>query len=195
MTDVLLFHHALGLTPGVEAFADELRAAGHNVVVPDLYAGATYDSLEDGVAHAERVGFEAIADQGAAFADGIGDRFVAAGFSLGVLPAQRLAQTHPGVVGAILYHGAIPISAFGDTWPEGVAVQLHLTEDDPWSEEDLEAARAIATEAGGELFLYPGSGHLVTDSGFSDYDPEQTALILKRTLAFLEDRGTVVVTP
>ena len=46
MTDVILFHHAQGLTAGVRAFADELRSAGHNVTVPDLYDGATWTPLD-----------------------------------------------------------------------------------------------------------------------------------------------------
>lgn len=45
MADVLLFHHALGVTPGIQAIADELRAAGHDVAVPDLFEGATFGSL------------------------------------------------------------------------------------------------------------------------------------------------------
>jgi dienelactone hydrolase len=189
MTDVLLFHHALGVTTGVLAFADDLRAAGHAVLVPDLYDGATYETIAEGVAHAERVGFEEIADRGAACADELDNRFVVAGFSLGVVPAQKLAQTHPAATGAILYHGAVPLTMFGDGWPDGVALQLHLTEHDPWVAEDLEAARFLAAEAGGELFIYPGSGHLVADSSSPDYDPEQAALILERTLAFLQRHG------
>ena len=50
MADVLLFHHAHGLTDGVRAFADRLRADGHVVVVPDLYAGRVFSTVEEGVA-------------------------------------------------------------------------------------------------------------------------------------------------
>ena len=39
MAHVLLFHHIQGLTEGVVAFADELRAAGHEVTTPDLFGG------------------------------------------------------------------------------------------------------------------------------------------------------------
>ncbi len=188
MTDVILFHHALGLTPGVRAFADDLRSAGHSVVLPDLYDGTTFESLEDGVAHAESIGFGVIADRGAAAAAHWDGPFVAAGFSLGVLPAQKLAQTHPGAVGAVLYHAAVPPSTFGSGWPPGVALQMHFCEHDPWSEEDLEVARALALDAPGELFVYPGAGHLVADPGSADHDPEIAALILQRTVAFLDAR-------
>ena len=152
MAEVLLFHHALGFTEGVRAFADELRAAGHDVTTPDLFEGVTFDSLDEGVAHAESIGFEEITERGVDAVAGLGDRLVVAGFSLGVLPAQAIAQTRPGVAGAILYHGAMPSSTFGDAWPEGVALQIHLGEDDPWASEDLDTA---AGGNGGVLRLDP----------------------------------------
>lgn len=185
MTDVLLFHHALGLTAGIQAFADQLRADGHTVTAPDLYDGATFESITDGVAHAEGVGFDVIADRGQRLADGLGDRLVVVGFSLGVLPAQKIAQTRPGVAGAVLCHSAVPISVFGDAWPDDVAVQLHLAEHDELAEEDLPAARDIAAATGGELFIYEGRGHLFADPGSTDYDPVQAELLLRRTLAFI----------
>src|SRR5437773_964554 len=49
MAEVLLFHHAQGLTPGVHAFADELRAAGHTVHTPDLFDGRTFGSIDHGM--------------------------------------------------------------------------------------------------------------------------------------------------
>lgn len=51
---------AHGLTHGVREFADQLRAAGHRVTLPDLYDGATFDNLDDGVGHAEQVSFDTI---------------------------------------------------------------------------------------------------------------------------------------
>jgi dienelactone hydrolase len=189
MAEVLLFHHALGLTDGVRAFADRLRAAGHSVTTPDLYDGRRFETIDEGVAHANHVGMMAIADRGAAHATGLPAPLVVAGFSLGTLPAQKLAQTREGVVGAILYHGGdVPVSAFGERWPEGVALQLHLSERDAWV--DMEAARSLVLEASGELFLYPSSGHLITDSSFHEYDAALTAQIVKRSLSFLAVRGS-----
>lgn len=186
MANVLLFHHALGLTEGVSAFADDLRAAGHAVTTPDLYDGATFDALEDGVAHAEKIGFEEIAARGVSVATDLGDRLVVAGFSLGVLPAQQIAQTRTGVAGAILYHGAMPASQFGDGWPEGVALQIHLGERDPWAREDLEVARELIAEASGQLLVYSTKGHLVADRCHADFDPAIAAQIRDWTLAFLD---------
>ncbi len=189
MTDVLLFHHALGLTDGVRAFADELRRAGHAVTTPDLFDGMTFDSLDAGVVHAEQIGFEVIADRGAACADVLPERLAVVGFSLGVLPAQKLAQTRNGVVAAVLCHSAIPLSVFGDGWPDGVDLQLHFSEEDPWAADDLDAAGELVAASGGELFRYPGSGHLVADPSTGDYEPEAAAQILSRTLALLDRVG------
>lgn len=185
MSDVLLFHHALGVTPGIEDFAAELTAAGHRVEVPDLFDGKVFDTLDQGVSYASGIGFTTIIERGAAVAQGFGDDLVVAGFSLGVLPAQQLAQTRPGVVGAIFYHSAIPAAEFGAVWPRGVSLQLHLGDSDPWAQEDLPAARELAEMAGGELFVYPTAQHLVADSTSEEYDPDIAALILERTLAFL----------
>jgi dienelactone hydrolase len=185
MAELLLFHHALGLTPGVVAFADRLRAAGHEVTTPDLYEGATFDSLDDGVAHAEEIGMEAIIDRGVAAADGLPETIVYAGFSLGVLPAQKLAQTRAGALGALLYHEGVAAQNLGEPWPRGVPLQVHVSEQDPWCE--LDVTRALVEEAAdGELFLYPGSAHLFTDVSADEYDAQATDAVVERSLRFLD---------
>jgi dienelactone hydrolase len=187
MAEILLFHHAQGLTPGIHAFADDLRAAGHTVHVPDYYEGRTFDTVDDGVDHARSVGFGVVIDRAVATADGLPDDLVYAGFSLGVMAAQRLAQTRAGARAALLMDGAVPLGEFGD-WPDGVRLQIHGKEDDPWWEEDLDAAKAlVATVEGAEMFLYPGDQHLFADSSLASYDPEATALLKQRALRFLSD--------
>lgn len=181
MIDVLLFHHALGLTDGVVAFANELRAAGHRVSTPDLYEGAQFDTVADGVNHAETIGFDVLIERGVAHAADIPGHFAVVGFSLGVLPAQKLAQTHASVQAAVLCHAAIPIDVFADRWPSGVGLQIHIGEDDELAVEDLEAAHYLAAEAPGELFLYPGPGHLIADATSADHQPEYAAQIVART--------------
>jgi len=184
MTDIMLFHHAQGLTDGVRAFATRLEAHGHRVVLPDLYDGATYHTLDEGVAHAERAGLDALTARGVAAAKDMPLASVFAGFSLGALPAQKLAQTRPGALGAVLYHGSVPAGTFGTAWPAAVALQIHLAQDDEWSE--LDVAQALArTAPRGELYIYPGSAHLITDSSLDEYDPDNTDLILQRTNTFL----------
>ena len=187
MGEILLFHHAQGLTPGCLAFADELRATGHVVHTPDLYDGRTFTDLDEGVAHAKQIGFETIAERGRTAAEGLPNELVYGGFSLGAMPAQMLAQTRPGVKGALLLHGCLPPSEFGGPWPQGVPLQIHMMEADEWAVEDLPAARELAgTVDGGELFPYPGDRHLFTDSSLPDYDEGAATLVKQRVLAFLD---------
>lgn len=187
MTDVLLFHHALGLTDGVTAFAEQLRAAGHHVAVPDLYAGRTFSTIEDGLAHAEELGFETVMTRGAEAAEHLPAALVYAGFSLGVMPAQRLVQQRPGARGALLYHAAVPLGAFGDRWPDEVPLQMHISVDDPF--DDLPVMEELAASTGQELFTYPGGAHLFTDASTGEHDPHAARLVLERTLAFLARLG------
>ena len=191
MTTVLLFHHAQGQTPGFLAFAEELREAGHAVHTPDLYGGGeTFGTVDEGFAHARQVGFGEIIRRGVEAAEGLPQDIVVAGFSLGVMPAQSLAQTRPGARGALLYHGALPPSEFGGPWPDAVPVQIHFMDQDPWAEEDLAAAEALVKEVeDAELFVYPGSGHLFADPTSKDYDEQSARLLKERTLAFLDRVG------
>src|SRR5919201_3346216 len=142
MAELLLFHHAQGLTAGCLSFADELRAAGHVVHAPDLYDGKTFDELTDGVGYAEQVGFGTIIERGRVAADGLPKELVYGGFSLGAMPAQMLAQTRPGAKGALLFHAAVPLSEFGGAWPQGVPLQIHTMEADEWR--DVDVARELA---------------------------------------------------
>jgi dienelactone hydrolase len=187
MAEILLFHHAQGLTAGCLSFADELRAAGHVVHTPDLYEGKTFTELADGVGHAEQVGFGKIMERGRLAADGLSNDVVYAGFSLGVVPAQMLAQTRPGAKGALLFHGCIPTSEFGSPWPPTVPAQIHMMDGDQWVlEGDLDAARQLAESAEHvELFLYPGDRHLFTDNSLPDYDENASTLLKQRVLKFL----------
>jgi dienelactone hydrolase len=183
VAEVLLFHHSQGLTAGCLALADELRAAGHVVHAPDLYDGRTFAELAEGVAYAEEVGFDAIVERGRLAAVSLPSELVYLGLSLGVMPAQKLAQTRPGARGAVLVHGAVSSAYFGP-WPEGVPLQLHTMEDDELGDADI--ARELAGEIeGAELFLYPGDRHLFTDRSLAAYDEEAAALVKERVLRFL----------
>lgn len=191
LAEVLLFHHVQGLTAGIVAFADQLRASGHTVHTPDLFDGRTFPTLDDGVAYAQQVGFGAILDRGVSEADGLGTDIVYAGVSLGVMPAQKLAQTRAGARGALLIDACLPVTEFGDRWPEGVPVQVHGMDADPMfaGEGDRDAAQALvdSTEQG-ELFLYPGAVHLFVDSSLPSHDQQATELMTGRILEFLSAR-------
>jgi len=187
MAEIILFHHSQGLTPGVRAFADELTAAGHTVHVPDLFEGRTFDDVESGVAHAQEIGFDTVVARGAAAAGVLPAEVVYAGFSMGVMPAQKLAQTRSGAVGALFMDGCLPVEEFG-TWPEGVPVQIHGGADDEWFAEDLASARALADSSStAELFLYSGTAHLFADSSLRGHDPDAAGLLRERALAFLAE--------
>jgi dienelactone hydrolase len=191
MAELLLFHHIQGLTAGIEAFAEDLRRAGHTIHVPDLFDGQTFGSISEGAAYANGEGhpdFSALADEAAAqLPAGI----VYAGFSFGVMEAQRLAQTRAGAAGAVLVDACVPISgewAFGP-WPSGMPVQIHGMEADEFfaGDGDIDAAREIVATVGpgAELYVYPGDRHLWADSSLPAYDAAAAALLRQRVLAFL----------
>ena len=186
MAEVLSLHHAQGLTEGCLSFADHLRAAGHVVHAPDLYDGNTFAELDDGMAYGREVGFDTVTERGRAAAERLPNEIVYAGFSLGAMPGQMLAQTRPGAKGALLFHAAIPPSEFGGPWPDGLPLQIHTMEDDDWG--DVDIARELAESIpSAELFLYPGDRHLFTDNSLPAYDEAATTLVKQRVLGFLDD--------
>jgi dienelactone hydrolase len=192
MAEVLLFHHAQGQTAGFHAFADELRSAGHTVHTPDLFDGRTFGSIDEGLAYVGEVGgFGEVVERGTRAAEGLPSGLVYAGFSLGVVCAQKLAQTRPGARGALLFYSCVPVSEFG-AWPPGVPVQIHGADADPYfvEEGDIDAARElVALAEDGELFLYAGDQHYFADSSLPSYDEGATRLLTDRVLAFLAANG------
>jgi dienelactone hydrolase len=191
MSEVVLFHSALGLTAGTTTFADTLRDAGHTVHTPDLFQGRTFATLEEGVAHAEDIGFGTVIGRGAAAAEQLPREVVYAGFSLGVLPAQMLAQTRAGARGALFFYSCVPVTEFGERWPADLPVQVHGMDADPVfvGEGDIDAARQLVGQAdAGELFLYPGDQHYFADPTLPSYDEAAAHLLTERVLAFLAAR-------
>lgn len=190
MAHVILFHHVLGLTPGVEALADDLRDAGHVVHAPDLFGGRTFDTIDEGIEYVRELGFGTVIERGVTAAEGLPESCVYMGISLGVLPAQALAQTRAGAAGAVLLEACVPPEEFGDGWPSTVPVQIHGMDADPSfaGEGDLDAARDLVagTSADAELFLYPGDAHLFTDRSLPSHDPTAAALVAERVLRFLD---------
>jgi dienelactone hydrolase len=188
MAEVLLFHHAQGQTEGFKTFADELRSGGHTVHTPDLFDGRTFPSIEEGMAYASEIGFpEEVIERGERAANELTDELVYAGFSLGVLPAQKLAQTRAGARGALLFYSCVPTEFFGP-WPADVPVQIHGMDADPIfvGEGDVDAARELVESTDkAELYLYPGDQHYFADSSLPSYDPDATALLTQRVLEFL----------
>jgi dienelactone hydrolase len=193
MADVVLFHHIQGLTPGVSALADALRGDGHTVHTPDVYEGRTFGTIESGSAYADEVGFETLIQRAQKAVEGLPADLVYAGISMGAMHAEALTLTRPGARGAALLESAVPIAAFAELqegleWPADMPFQIHGMDKDPYfaGEGDIDAAREmVANLPAGELFIYPGSVHLFTDSSLASYDAAATALLLVRLREFL----------
>jgi dienelactone hydrolase len=196
MAEVLLFHHVQGLTDGMRAFADELRAGGHTVHTPDLFEGERPASIDEGIAFTRSIGDEVLGERADRVVADLPAGLVYAGFSFGAATAQRFAQTRPGARGALLYESCIPLTGewtFGP-WPDGVPVQIHGMDKDPFFalEGDLDAARELVETVGPDLatlFTYPGDGHLFTDSSLPSYDADAAALVVRRSREFLDRLG------
>jgi dienelactone hydrolase len=184
MSELILFHHAQGLTDGVKAFAADLRAAGHTVHAPDLHEGRTFATLPEARSYVQETGFATIIERGRQAAESLPNEIFYVGFSMGVLPAQMLAQTKPGARGAVFVYSFIPPAEFGE-WPAGVPLQIHMMEGDEEilpPNPDLEAAQAMDNA---ELFLYPGDKHLFADPSLPDYDEAAAKQLMQRVLEFL----------
>jgi dienelactone hydrolase len=196
MAEVVLFHHVQGLTEGMAALAKELRAGGHTVHTPDLFDGELPATIEEGLQLSQRIGGEELDARADRAVDDLPDGLVYAGVSSGAGTAQRLAQTRPGARGALLYESCISITGewtFGP-WPEGLPVQIHGMDKDPFFalEGDIDAARELVDHVGpelGELFVYPGDRHLFVDNSLSSYDADAAALVVRRSVEFLDRLG------
>jgi dienelactone hydrolase len=196
MAEVVLFHHVQGLTDGMRAFADGLRAGGHTVHTPDLFDGVLPATIDDGIAHVKSLGDDLLQERADKAVADLPDGLVYGGFSLGGATAQQFAQTRSGARGALLYEACLPIT--GDwavgPWPDGVPVQIHGMDQDPFFalEGDIDAARQIVETIGpelAELFVYPGDKHLFTDSSLPSYDADAAALVVQRSREFLDRLG------
>ena len=196
MAEVVLFHHVQGLTDGVRAFADGLRAGGHTVHTPDLFDGECPATIELGITLVNLIGDDTLSERATGALAELPDGLVYAGFSFGGATAQQFAQTRPGARGALLYESFVSLSAewsFGP-WPAGLPAQVHGMDRDPFfaEEGDLEAARELVAIVGpklAELFTYPGDLHLFTDSSLPTYDQAATALVIRRSVEFLDKLG------
>ncbi|MFJ8930257.1 dienelactone hydrolase family protein [Streptomyces sp. NPDC102364] len=186
--NIMLFHSAFGLRPAVEAAADRLRAAGHEVWTPDLFEGRTFDSVEEGMAFKDEIGKDELLKRAVLAAAPYSDRgLVYAGFSFGAATAQTLALGDDKAKGLLLLHGTSDI-AEGVTVDE-LPVQLHVAEPDPFETDDWLTAWYLQMGRAGadvEVYRYAGAGHLYTDPDLPDYDEEAAEATWRVALSFLE---------
>lgn len=193
MATIVLFHHVQGLTPGVQAMAAELRAAGHTVHAIDLYAGKLPKDFEAGMRMANKLSEDKIQERVEKLFSKLPEELVYIGTSWGAALAQQCAQQRQGAVAAVLLESFVGLDAewsFGP-WPEDVPVQIHGMDEDPFfaKEGDLESAQNFVAGQGkdlAQLFTYPGNKHLFTDSSLRSHDPEARALVMERVIKFLE---------
>lgn len=185
MATVLLLHAVRGLQDYERAAAERLRAAGHTVVLPDLFDGARAATVEEGMALKDQVGWETAVARAEAAAAPLPAEAVLGGFSWGAAIAAELWARRPDAAGILLLHGLVEIP---QTARRGTRVQLHLAEPDPFEEEAFVGEIAAAAGRAGcalETFRYPGAGHLFTDPDLPGHDPAAAAALWRRVDAFL----------
>lgn len=188
-TTIVLFHSAYGLRPAVHTAAERLRAAGHEVHVPDLYDGRTADTVEEGMAIKDEIGKEELLKRAITAAAPLSDRgLVYAGFSLGGSIAQNLALGDEKARGLLLLHGTSDLAE--DAAVDELPVQLHVADPDPFEPHDwLNAWYLRMRRAGAEVEVhrYAGAGHLFTDPELPDYDAEAADSAWRVALGFLAE--------
>ncbi|PZF81853.1 dienelactone hydrolase family protein [Jiangella anatolica] len=199
MTEIVLFHSVLGLRPGVLQAADQWRAAGHVVHVPDLYGGAVFDDYDEAFEFLAKYGGQAeLLRRTDAAVDGVRPDVVYAGYSNGVISVVHLAASRPGARGALAFHGSVPVRAVdADLWPSAVPVQVHEAELDPFRDDEANREFAETVSSSGasyHYFSYPDvAAHLFADPSLTgEYDAAAAAAMHGRALEFIaacEDRG------
>ncbi|MCB5910479.1 dienelactone hydrolase family protein [Streptomyces pinistramenti] len=186
---IVLFHSVCGLRPAVHAGADRLRAAGHEVIVPDLFDGRTAESVADGIVIKDEIGKDELLRRAVTAAAPYSDRgLVYAGFSFGGSVAQNLALADEKARGLLLLHGTSDIAE--GTEVDELPVQLHVADPDPFEPHDWLTAWYLQMRRSGadvEVFRYAGAGHLFTDPGLADYDEEAAESAWKVALGFVAD--------
>lgn len=185
MPTIVLFHSVLGLRPVELRAADRLRAAGHEVVTPDLYSGQTASTIDEGFGVKDRIGWATIEQRARQAVDDLPADTVLAGMSMGAGVVSTLLPHRPDTAGVLLLHGlaAIPATARG-----GLPVQLHVSDTDdfaPPADVSTWLDAATRTGADAQVFTYQHAGHFYTDTSLADHHEHATSLTWHRVLDFL----------
>ncbi|MFG2431329.1 dienelactone hydrolase family protein [Streptomyces sp. NPDC048590] len=185
--NIMLFHSTYGLRPAVHASADRLRAAGHEVRVPDLFEGHTFETVEEGMAFQEEIGKDELLKRAVLAAAPYSDQgLVYAGFSLGASVAQTLALGDAKARGLLLLHGTSDLAP--NVTVDDLPVQLHVADPDAFESGDWLNSWYLQMQRTGadvEIYRYPGAGHLYTDPDLPDFDQAAADLTWKVALGFL----------
>jgi dienelactone hydrolase len=184
----VLLHSTYGPRPAVHSAAERLRAAGHEVHVPDLFDGRVVDSVEEGRKIRDEIGNEELLRRAIVAAAPYSEAgLVYAGFSMGGALAQNLALGDEKARGLLLLHGTSDIA---DDAATDIPVQLHVADPDPFEPDDWLNAWYLRMRRAGadvEVFRYRGAGHLFTDPGLPDHDEQAAERTWSVALDFLRD--------
>jgi len=185
---VVLFHSALGLTRHVMDWAEIIRADDHDVIVPDLFGGATFADLDDATAFVDAEGMSHWVELARTRLARVQGPRIYAGFSLGGVVAEGLALTDPLARGLVSMHGAAGPGWFDvASWPTQLTAQLHFSQADPWVDADEVAALTDLAGDACEVFEYPGDAHLFGFEGWHEYDSELSHDMYERVTEFIAE--------
>lgn len=186
MGTVVLFHSVCGLRSLEREAVERLRAAGHDVFIPDLYGGQVARSIDHGFELRKEIGWPVLCERAEKAVANLPASAVLGGFSMGAGVAASLWPKRPQTAGMLLLHSVAEIP---DNARKGLHVQVHLADPDVFEPADEVAAwrsAAAQAEIDLEMFTYPGVGHLYTDATLPDYDAAAADLTWKRAIDFLD---------
>ncbi len=184
MAEILLFHHAHGITQGMRFLAERLRAAGHIVHTPDLFEGHVFGRLDEGIQRASQIGHAAIEEHARGAFREFPHSTTVIGVSMGAFPAQLLAQEAHAVRHCALVCGGMPPGELRGEWRHDVRLALHMADpDESLGDGALEPLLAHAPHA--EVYRYRGAHHLFIDPSCRGYDADAADLFEERLLEWL----------
>jgi dienelactone hydrolase len=187
MASLILFHSVLGLRDSERQFEARLRAAGHVVWVPDLYAGAATDDLAEGFAIQARIGWGLVCARARAARADLPAHAVLAGISMGAGVVAEMWPTRPLASKVLLLHG---LAGAPPSLRPGIPLQLHVSDSDPlFPDADVRAWQAATTATGADVqvFRYPDCGHYFSDARLPDFSEAAASRLWERILAFLAE--------
>jgi len=167
MATIIIFHSVLGLRSIEQSTAAWLRGSGHDVLTPDLFAGRTAPTPNDGFVIMDDIGWDTIRDRARAVLATVPSTAVLMGFSMGAGVISSIWPERRDASAVILVHGLADIPP--DLNPN-TRVQAHVADPDPFVHaSQLEGWKRADPEAV-QLFRYSGLQHFFTDPSLDEFD-------------------------
>ncbi|MBJ6765620.1 dienelactone hydrolase family protein [Myxococcaceae bacterium JPH2] len=185
---ILVLHSAYGLRPAIQEAVQRLEAAGHSATAPDLYAGATANTLDHALALRDAIGRQELLSRAMAATEAFQPDAIL-GFSLGASMAQRIAVRRGSPLRLVLFHGA---AENAERLHPGLRMTLHAAQGDAFVPDDeLAVWKDSFVRAGAQVAVhrYEDGGHLFTDPGLPDFHPATAARAWDNTLRWLAKEG------